>query len=82
MIGTSRTREVADLIDKIRPMLAGRPVETQGCVLADCLALWIAGHHVAGDEAATRLLREELLRFHLAQVRELITVNAAILGVP
>jgi hypothetical protein len=80
MIGTPRTREVAAIIDRIRPLLAGHSPEVQGAVLADLLAIWLAGHHVAGDEDATRTMREELLAFHLTQVRQLTTVNARSMG--
>jgi hypothetical protein len=80
MIGTRRTREVVALVDRIKPLLAGRPVETQGAVLADLLAIWLAGHQVEGDPEATRAMREALLAFHLEQVRDLTKVNALILG--
>ena len=43
------------LENQVFPLLKGHPPEMQGCVLADLLAIWLAGHHVAGDEDATRM---------------------------
>jgi hypothetical protein len=68
------------IVAQIKPLLAGKPVELQGLVLADCLAIWLAGHQVEGDAEGTRQLRKAILEFHLEQVRDLTTVNARILG--
>ena len=76
----SQTLEIAAIVDRIKPLLAGKSPEVQGAVLADCLAIWLAGHHVAGDEDATRTLRADLLAIHCAAVRNLVPVNAKILG--
>jgi hypothetical protein len=72
--------EVVAIIVQIRPLLAGRAPEVQGTVLADLLAIWLAGHHVAGDEDATRKMRAELLSMHCTMVRELTSINAKIVG--
>jgi hypothetical protein len=80
MIGTPRTREVAAIVDRVRPLLGGHAAEIQGAALADLLAIWLAGHHVAGDEDATRTMRAVLLAMHCAEVRKLTTVNAKIIG--
>lgn len=80
VIGTPRTREIAALVDRIGPLLAGRSPDIQGGALADLLAIWLAGHHVEGDGEATRKMREALLLYHIGQVRELTTVNAKIIG--
>jgi hypothetical protein len=80
MTTTARMAEVIALVDKIRPVLAGRAPEVQGAVLADLLAMWLAGHHTAGDEDATRRLRADLLAHHCAAVRALTGVNAKIIG--
>jgi hypothetical protein len=71
---------VAAIIAQIRPLLAGRAPEVNGAVLADLLAIWLAGHHVAGDANATRMMRAKLLAFHCSQVRELTSINAKIMG--
>lgn len=72
--------EIIALVALIRPLLAGRRGEVQGAVLADLLAIWLAGHHVAGDAEATQSLRAELLALHLEGVTKLVPVNAYLLG--
>lgn len=69
---------VTDTVNRIRPHLAGLPPEIQGAVLADLLAMWLAGHQ-GGDEDATYNFREDLLDEHLKAVRALIPVNVAML---
>jgi hypothetical protein len=76
----SQISEVVAIIAQIRPLLAGHVPEVQGAVLADLLAIWLAGHHVAGDEDATRKMRAELLAMHCTKVRELTSINAKIGG--
>lgn len=80
MIGTSETRLIMSIADTIRPLLAGHSPEVQSAVLADLLAMWLAGHHVDGDEEATRTMRAELLAVHCFMVRQLTSVNAKIMG--
>jgi len=74
------TNEVVALVDAIRPLLAGKSADVQGAALADLLAIWLAGHHTPGDEGATRELRAELLAMHCSKVRELVPVNARLIG--
>jgi hypothetical protein len=73
-------REIAHRVGQIKPALAGLPPEVQGAILADLLALWLAGHHIEGDKDATRAMRAELLAEHCTYVRQLTSVNAKILG--
>jgi hypothetical protein len=82
MIGAppARSVEVPRIVEQIKPALAGLPPEVQGAILADLLAIWLAGHHVEGDADATRKMRAELLAEHCTAVRQLTTVNAKILG--
>ena len=61
--------DVERIVDRIRPVLAGHPPELQGAVLADLLAMWIAGHHP--------VLRDEILTLHIDGVRKLIAPNEA-----
>ena len=63
------------LTKAIRPLLAGKPAQVQGAVLADLLALWLAGHVMRGDPKATEAMREEALDMHLKAVRALIDIN-------
>jgi hypothetical protein len=68
--------DVTRLVETIRPLLAGKGAPIQGAVLADLLAIWLAGH-IMTDDAATAELREELLANHIAMVRRLIGPNEA-----
>jgi hypothetical protein len=74
------TREVAAIVERICPLLAGHSPHVQGAALADLLALWLAGHHVEGDAAATRKMREALVQAHMVAVARLTKVNAKIMG--
>ena len=76
----TQTPEVAAIVAQIKPLLAGKSPEVQGAVLADCLAIWLAGHQAAGGAAATRKLRAELLAEHCFAVRHLTSVNAKMMG--
>jgi hypothetical protein len=62
-------RHVDRIVNRIRPLLAGKPPELQGAVLADLLAMFLAGHHPG--------LREEILQLHIKAVRDLIGPNEA-----
>jgi hypothetical protein len=59
------THEVEALVNEIRPLLAGKGPAVQGAVLADLLAMFIAGHRDAE-------LRDEILQLHIEAVRHLI----------
>jgi hypothetical protein len=63
-------RAVTQLVERIRPLLAGKDPEVQGCALNDLVAIWVAGHGVWDDPAETARLREELIDMHAAQVRD------------
>lgn len=56
----------------IKPLLAGHHPRVQSAVLADLLAMWLAGHL---DHA----VREEVLAEHIELVRKLVPVNEAII---
>lgn len=76
-------QEVLDLSSQIWPTvskaLAGRDPMIQGAVLADLVAIWLAGHIVPTDKDLTNKLREDLLAVHVEHVRKLIPVNEAML---
>jgi hypothetical protein len=59
------TTESDALVEQIRPMLAGRGPAIQGSVLADLVAIWIAGHQ-------TRELQAAMLEVHRQTVADLI----------
>jgi hypothetical protein len=58
---------VFELIDRIRPILAGNHPAVQGAVLADLLAMWLAGHPAE--------LREALLALHVDKALQLVPIN-------
>lgn len=62
----------AELWPLIAPRLAGRPPEVQSAVLAELAAIWLAGHVVPGDPAATAAMRSELFRLYVRLVADLI----------
>jgi hypothetical protein len=66
------TRQVLKLAQKIREMLAGKPASMQGAVLADLLAVWLAG---CVEDPDNEGLRELVLAAHIEAVRALIPVN-------
>jgi hypothetical protein len=77
---TMQIDEVAHLVTVISPVLRGRKPAVQGAVLADLLAIWLAGHQVEGDPEATLKLRGDILGTHLLMVEELVAVNARLIG--
>jgi hypothetical protein len=77
---TTQAEDIASLVERIKPLLAGKPPEVQGGALADLLAIWLAGNVVRGDPAATKKYRAELLQVHVSYVEELIPVNARMIG--
>jgi hypothetical protein len=77
--GTKAT-QVFRLVERIRPLLAGNSPDVQGAALAELLAIWLAGHWIPLSSTDTNELRESLLVTHLCLVRNLMSVNASILG--
>ena len=67
--------EVWEIIEKVGPMLKGRSAGIQGAVLADLLAMWLAGHWVERSVEETRALRERILRMHVEKVWEMVEVD-------
>ncbi len=61
---------ICDLLDRIRPILAGHKPPVQGFVLADLLATLLAGQDPA--------VRDDLLAMHIRAVRDLVPVNEAL----
>jgi hypothetical protein len=64
---------VAEIVERMRPLLGGQHPAVQGAVIADLLAIWLAGHQ--------HDIREALLDSHIQHVRELVPVNVAAMGV-
>ena len=73
----SSTQSVGPIVDQIRSLLAGLPAEVQSAILADLLAIHLAGHIVRGNAVETDKLRERVLDLHLSLVRALLPINVA-----
>jgi hypothetical protein len=59
-------------VGAIHMILADRPAQEQGMIIAMLTARWLASHMAAGDPKATAKLRKRLLTVHVAAVRSLI----------
>lgn len=59
------------LVAAIKPILAGHDPELQGAVLADLVAIWVAGHRTC-EPGKGVALRRELLELHCKHVVELV----------
>jgi hypothetical protein len=71
---------VDQLITRIKPILAGHSPDIQGAVLADLLAIWLAGHIDPDSPRETRKIRDSLLHNHLDAVRTLVPIEAAVIA--
>lgn len=65
-------QHVDELAQQCHPILAGEHPATQGAVLADLLAIWLAGHPADA--------RAEVLEAHLEGVDALVSLHAARMG--
>jgi hypothetical protein len=63
-----------------QPFLTSKPSEIQGAALAGLLAIWLAGHVVHDDPAATKLWRAKILKIHLTTVRRLTSIYSQTLA--
>lgn len=66
--------EVMAIVERIRPLLKGKPPNVQGAVLAELLANFIHGHFAFRDPAGTQRVRDEILEMHCGVVRDLVAV--------
>jgi hypothetical protein len=62
-------KDVEAIEERMKALLAGQHPALQGAVLANLIALFIAGHHES--------MRSEMLSLHVATVRDLIPLRAA-----
>lgn len=76
----TRSEEILELAERIKPILAGKDPHIQEAVLAELLSIWLAGHVVAGNEELTIVLHSELLAMHTRLVRKLAVINAGIMA--
>lgn len=69
--------EIEATVERIRPLLAGKPAPIQGAVLADLLAMWIHGHWLQGASADEQFkVWGELLDMHIDKVTDLLMFYA------
>lgn len=77
------TAEQADtaieLVEKIAPLLAGYPPHVQSAVLADLMAMWLAGHQDFANHESddVKKLRKQLFGLWCKTVLDLVPVNVA-----
>jgi|KBSMisStandDraft_5_1062788.scaffolds.fasta_scaffold1533770_2 hypothetical protein len=76
MISDQTVRQILELSPQLGKLLAGKSPEVQSAALADCCAMYLAGHRVKDDPEATAALRAELLAALVELIRELIEPNA------
>jgi len=69
-------RQVEELSAKLGEHLAGKSPEVQSAALADCCAMYLAGHRVEGDPEATAALRSTLLASLVELIERLVEPNA------
>ena len=74
MAEKSKIKIISEKVEQIRPLLAGLEPPIQGAILADLLAIWLAGHFAEGPPSTTAL-RDLLLEQHMGLVRALIPIN-------
>ena len=79
-MNTPWSSQVRPLVEQIRPILANNDPMLQSAVLADLLAMWVAGFSCPDDANETEIWREQLLESHIELVRQLIPINARIIG--
>lgn len=70
-VRTAAGKAAMELVDKIKPLFAGKGPDIQGAALVELTSLWLAGH--------PKPLREQLLEIQVVAIRELTEVNAKIL---
>jgi hypothetical protein len=72
---------VMQLTAQISPLLSGKGPDVQSAVLADLVAMWLAGHQdLENPESAFVLeLREQAFALWCETVRALVPVNVAML---
>lgn len=72
--------EALAIVEQIKPLLAGKRPVLQSVVLAECLALLLAGHWIPGEPDETTTMRAVFLEAHVTLVLELTKVNANMMG--
>lgn len=75
-----------ELMEEMRPLLAGKGADVQSAALADLTAMWLSGVFLTNpdgiDEKATAQMRADMLTAFIDTVRRLIPVNEAMFTRP
>jgi hypothetical protein len=66
------SKQALELVQRIKPLLAGRHPTVQGATLAELTAIWLSGYIVVGDESQTRELQAQLLEVQVKCIRALL----------
>jgi hypothetical protein len=72
--------EVLAIAKLISALLESKQPAVQGAVLAQLLAVYLAGHWIPGDPHQTLALRESILLTHCQFVRRLTQANSQLIG--
>lgn len=80
MKSDSMADEVMETVAKISPYLSGRHPDVVGAILADLVAMWLAGHQPRDGKTKDQALwaRKELLTEWVGLAEKLIPVNEKI----
>lgn len=71
-------KDAAQMFDEMAEIMRNHHPFVQGAVLADLLALWIAGHFTENEQQTIRI-RDKILDEHIKAVRKLIPINEKII---
>jgi hypothetical protein len=72
---TDYGEQTLNLVQRIRPLLAGRDPSVQGAALAELTATWVHGHFILGDATQTQELRVKLLEEQNKLIRRLLEID-------
>jgi hypothetical protein len=70
-----RVNESGEIVEQVRPILAGHSPEVIGAALADLFATLLAGHFDDRGAVETAELREEIMATWIETARRLIKPN-------
>jgi hypothetical protein len=82
------SRASLDLMEQLRPFLAGKGAEVQSAALADLTSMWLAGMFLTDKDTgelkrrATDRMRAHALKVFVKSVLELIPVNEELITKP
>jgi len=69
------SKQALELVQRIRPLLAGWHSSVQGAALAELTAIWLSGHSVLGDANETQEFRKRLLEGQTKCIWDLLQIH-------